>query len=95
MNCRDCESMYWKQMYLTAEKRFDKVQAKLILISIIMCVLMCICVFITALACIRTQRFIAEFEYVEETQIDIEQDSEGENLAVIGGEDVNVAWDRK
>ena len=37
-----------------------------------------------------------EYEAIEETQIEIEQDSEGENLAVIGNEsEVNVTWDRK
>ena len=92
--CKECESQYWKLLYVTSVQRFDKVQARMILIFILLSVLTAVCCFITALACIRTHRFIAEYECVEETQVEIEQDSEGENLAVIGNEsEVNV-WDK-
>lgn len=83
-SCRECESLYWKQAYFTAEQRFDKAQARFIAITITLCVIMAVCVFITALCSIRTQHFIADFEYVEETEVEIQQDSEGGNLAVIG-----------
>lgn len=83
-DCKNCESQYWKVMYIAASQRFDKVLARLIFIFILLSVIAAVCCFITALACIRTHHFIAEYECVEETQVEIEQDSEGENLAVIG-----------
>ena len=95
-NCKECESQYWKAMYIAASQRFDKVLARLIVVFILLSVIAAVCCFITALACIRTHRFIAEYECVEETQIEIEQDSEGENFALVSnGSEVDVEWDRR
>ena len=95
-NCKECESQYWKAMYIAASQRFDKVLARLIIVFILLSVIAAVCCFITALACIRTHRFVAEYECVEETQIEIEQDSEGENFALVSnGSEVDVEWDRR
>lgn len=95
-NCKECESQYWKAMYIAASQRFDKVLARLIVVFILLSVIAAVCCFITALACIRTHRFVAEYECVEETQIEIEQDSEGENFALVSnGSEVDVEWDRR
>lgn len=95
-NCKECESQYWKAMYIAASQRFDKVLARLIVVFILLSVIAAVCCFITALACIRTHRFIAEYECVEETQIEIEQDSEGENFALVSnGSEVDVEWDKR
>lgn len=92
-DCKECENQYWKLMYIVSVKRFDKVLARMIFIFILFSVITAVCCFITALACIRTHHFIAEYECVEETQVEIEQDSEGVNTAIIGdGSEVNV-WD--
>lgn len=93
--CKECENQYWKLMYIASTQRFDKAMAKMIFISIVLSVIAAVCCFITALVCIRTHRFIAEYECVEETEIEIQQDSEGVNTAIIGDEsEVNV-WGRK
>lgn len=95
-NCKECESQYWKAMYIAASQRFDKVLARLIVVFILLSVIAAVCCFITALACIRTHRFIAEYECVEETEIEIQQDSEGENFALVSnGSEVDVEWDRR
>lgn len=95
-NCKECESQYWKVMYIAASQRFDKVLARLIVVFILLSVIAAVCCFITALACIRTHRFIAEYECVEETGIEIQQDSEGENFALVSnGSEVDVEWDRR
>lgn len=95
-NCKECESQYWKAMYIAASQRFDKVLARLIVVFILLSVIAAVCCFITALACIRTHRFIAEYECVEETGIEIQQDSEGENFALVSnGSEVDVEWDRR
>lgn len=92
-DCKNCESQYWKVMYIAASQRFDKVLSRMILIFILMSVITAICCFIAALACVRTHQFIAEYEAIEETEIEIEQDSEGVNTAIIGdGSEVNI-WD--
>ena len=83
-------------MYIAASQRFDKVLARLIVVFILLSVIAAGCCFITALACIRTHRFIAEYECVEETEIEIQQDSEGENFALVSnGSEVDVEWDRR
>lgn len=95
-NCKECESQYWKAMYIAASQRFDKVLARLIVVFILLSVIAAVCCFITALACIRTHRFIAEYECVEETEIEIQQDSEGENFALVSnGSEVDVEWDKR
>ena len=79
-----CDSCYneWKSRYIIAERRFDKAIAIAIAVTIISATMGLVAVILSALCVIRTQNFINQFEYVEETVIS--QDGEGENIAVIG-----------
>jgi hypothetical protein len=79
-----CDSCYneWKARYIIAERRFDKAIATAIAVTIISATMGLVAVILSALCVIRTQNFINQFEYVEETVIS--QDGEGENIAVIG-----------
>lgn len=79
-----------------AQQRFDKVLVRLTVGFVLAFAVMMLCVFITTLMVIKTQKFISEFEYVEETEIAVEQNSKGENFALITNEsEVNVQWDKK
>lgn len=90
MDCKECENQYWKQMYITAAQRFDTVLAKITALFVAVVIIMMICVFATILICIRTHNFIENFEYVEETEVEITQD-DGINAAVVGSEnEVNI-----
>lgn len=84
INCKECENKYWKQMYTTAVKRFDDITMKLTIAVIIAFTISVACLIITVCALIRTQNFVSRFEYVEETSVEIEQDSGGANTAIIG-----------
>lgn len=84
INCKECENKYWKQMYITAVKRFDDVIMKLTIAVIIAFTISVACLITTICALIRTQNFVSRFEYVEETSVEIEQDSGGANTAIIG-----------
>lgn len=84
INCKECENKYWKQMYTTAVKRFDDVIMKLTIAVIIAFTISVACLITTICALIRTQNFVSRFEYVEETSVEIEQDSGGTNTAIIG-----------
>lgn len=79
--CDSCNNE-WKQRYIIAERRFDKAIAIAIAVTIISATMGLVAVILTALCVIRTQNFINQFEYVEETVIS--QDGEGKNIAVIG-----------
>lgn len=82
-DCKTCENQKWKGHYLTAQKRFDKVLVRLTIGFVIMFTVIILCLFVTACMVIRTQRFINQFEYVEETKISIEQDCNGKNTVVL------------
>ena len=82
-DCKECENQKWKEHYLTAQKRFDKVLVGLTIGFVIMFTVMILCLFVTACMVIRTQKFINEFEYVEETEIQIEQDCNGHNVVML------------
>ena len=80
-------------MYITAAQRFDKVQTRITIAFVVMTVITALCVIIAAMTCIRTQEFINQFECVEEAEIEIVQDSNGVNTAVIGEKsEVNVTY---
>lgn len=90
-DCKACENQKWKEHYLLAQQRFDKVLVGLTIGFVIMFTVMILCVFVTACMVIRTQRFIDEFEYVEETEISIEQDCNGKNTVVLpNGDEVKT-----
>lgn len=84
MDCKSCGSYKWKEMYIESQQRFDKVVVKLTIGTIIAFTIMIMCLLATICVLIRTQNFINSFEYVEETEVEISQDSDGFNTAVIG-----------
>ena len=88
-DCTKCSNI-WKERYYTAEKNYITTVNKLIFISLFSAIIAFICVILTVFFGIKTQNFISQFEYVEETEIEIKQD-EGNNAAVIGnGSEVNI-----
>lgn len=90
-DCKTCENQKWKEHYLLAQQRFDKVLVGLTIGFVIMFTVMILCLFVTACMVIRTQRFIDGFEYVEETEIQIEQDCNGHNTVVLpNGDEVKT-----
>lgn len=90
-DCKACENKKWKDNYILAQQRFDKYMTKVTIGLVIAFTVLVICLLITACLLIKTQRFINEFEYVEETEVEISQDSDGMNTAVVGyGNEVGV-----
>lgn len=83
-NCNRCNSE-WQERYIIAAERFDKALNKAIIVSLISAIIALICIIITIFYGIRIQNFISTFEYVEETEVEIEQ-NEGINTAVVGDE---------
>jgi uncharacterized protein YoxC len=73
-----------------AVKRFDSNIQKALVITMVSVIIMLICIIITAATVMHVVKFINNFEYVEETTYSIEQDSEGINTALIGGESNEV-----
>lgn len=90
-DCKICENKNWKQMYMTAQQRFDYTTTKLTIGFVILLIITFICLITTTFLVIKTQRFIDSFEYVEETEWSIEQDCRGKNTVVLSdGSEVNV-----
>jgi hypothetical protein len=83
MDCRQCEDRNWRNHYIVAQERFDKVVARLTIGTIIAFTIAVLCLFATIITIWRVQKFINEFEYVEETEIQIEQDCRGENTVIL------------
>lgn len=81
-DCKDCNN--WKNQYITAQQRFDKVVARLAIGTIVAVVIMLCCLIATICVIVRFEKFISNFEYVEETEVEITQDDEGVNTAIIG-----------
>lgn len=95
-DCKNCNTNHWKNQYLMAQERFDRVLIRLTVGTIIAFTISVLCLFATIYTILKVQAFIENFEYVEETQVEIEQDSEGENFALITNEsEVDVQWDKK
>ncbi len=85
--CAEC-SKEWQQRYVMAAKRFDKALNKAMVITIIAVCMAVVCFTLLILCLVKTQRFIDQFEYVEE--VNVKQDESGTNIAVIGnGNEVN------
>ena len=83
MDCRQCEDRNWRNHYIVAQERFDKVVARLTIGTIIAFTITVLCLLATIITIWRVQKFIDEFEYVEETEISIEQDCRGQNTVVL------------
>lgn len=84
MDCKSCENRKWKELYFTAQERFDKIIMELAVGFIIVFVIMLGCLIATICMGYKTQKFIDGFEYVEETEIQIEQDCRGKNTVILG-----------
>ena len=82
-DCKVCENQKWKDHYMMAQQRFDKVLIKLTIAFVLIFTVMVICIFVLVCTVIRTQKFIDGFEYVEETEIQIEQDCSGQNVVML------------
>ncbi|MCR5601336.1 MAG: hypothetical protein K6G33_11435 [Ruminococcus sp.] len=78
--CLNCKE--WHTIYLLAKAEFDRKLGYAIAVMIVCIVLAFIALIITALCVAKTQKFINQFEYVEETVVS--QDGNGTNVAVIG-----------
>ena len=93
--CQKCAKENYKQLYIKSKQTFEKqililTTALYILIGIVV-----FCLLLTIITEIKVVNFINGFEYVEETEYKISQDSSGTNVAVIGEEnEVNYGADR-
>ena len=91
--CYNCHiEAEWQKHYLLAVQRFDKSLNKALAATMIAVIVSLVCIIITAFLGLYVIKFINSFEYVEETTYTIEQDDEGINAAIIGGEsnEVNI-----
>ena len=96
--CKSCAiEAEWRERYLIAEKRFDKTMRRAELITLLAVAVALISFIITVFFGMKVMTFINDFEYVEETTYTIEQNDQGFNTAIVGGEsnEVNVTWDRR
>jgi ribosomal protein S8 len=82
-DCKNCENINWKNHYLMAQERFDKVLTKLTIGTVVAFTIAIICLISTICVILKFERFIDEFEYVEETEIQIEQDWRGDNRVIL------------
>ena len=90
LDCKNCTNLEWKNHYMMAQERFDKQVARLSVITIFSFVVVVLCLIATIAVVVKFQAFISNFEYVEETMVEIEQE-DGLNTAVIGeGNEVSV-----
>lgn len=85
-DCKNCSNKDWKNHYMMAQERFDKHIAKLVIVSTVSFVIAVMCLIATIIVICKFQIFISQFEYVEETTYTIEQDDDGINTAIIGGD---------
>lgn len=82
--CTDClRDREWKERYQLSCERFDKSLNLAMTITIISLFVTLFCIILTAFCLAATIRFINGFEYVEETETVIEQDGNGQNIAVL------------
>lgn len=87
--CLNCKE--WHTIYLLAKAEFDRKLGYAIAVMIVCIVLAFIALIITALCVAKTQKFINQFQYVEETEYQIQQ-GDGINTAIIDseGSEVNI-----
>ena len=89
--CYNCRiEAEWQKHYILAVQRFDKSLNKALAATVIAVIVALVCIIITAFMAVKIINFINDFEYVEETTYSIEQDDNGINTAVIGGESNEV-----
>lgn len=85
MDCKEC-NREWQERYNMAVRRFDKALSTAMIVTIVSLCIALFCVIISAVCLARTLSFIEEFEYIEETETVIEQDGDGQNIAVVLGD---------
>lgn len=85
MDCKEC-NREWQERYTIAVRRFDKALNIAMTVTIISILIAFICVIISAVCLSQTLHFIEEFEYIEEYETVIEQDGDGQNFAVVIGD---------
>jgi hypothetical protein len=73
--------MEWQERYNLACQRFDRQIAICTTVTIIAAIIAMFCIIIAACCVFATHRFIAQFEYVEETIVS--QDGDGQNVAIV------------
>lgn len=83
MNSCDKCSEEWRARYNLAVQRFDRRINICMAVTVIAICSAIISITITAFCVIKTLEFINGFEYVEETEYSIEQDGDGQNIAVL------------
>lgn len=88
-DCKDCTNIQWKNHYLMAQQRFDKVMSRMVMGSIVAFTVVVLCLVATICVILKFEKFISEFEYVEETIYEVDQD-DGINTAILGSNDVEV-----
>lgn len=94
-DCKNCSNKDWKNHYMMAQKRFDKQIAKLVIVSTVSFAIAVMCLIVTIIVICKFQMFISEFEYVEETEVEISQDLCGENTAIIGDGNEVISYGAK
>jgi hypothetical protein len=89
-DCKTCENKKWKDNYVLAQQRFDKYMTKAAIGLVIAFTIAIICLLVTTCLLLKTLKFINEFEYVEETCYQIEQDCHGENTVILNEKEVET-----
>ena len=93
--CQKCAKENYKQLYIESKKNFEKQTTILTVALYILIGIVIFCLMLTIITEIKVVNFINGFEYVEETEYEISQDSSGTNFAVIGERnEVNYGADR-
>ena len=80
--CNVCQQE-WRERYNLSVQRFDRQINRCMAITVVAVIISMFCIIITALCVANTIQFINGFEYVEEEQTLIEQDGNGQNIAVL------------
>lgn len=82
--CQKCIKENYKQLYIESKQTFEKQVFTLTTALYILIGIVVFCLILTIITEIKVVNFINGFEYVEETEYEISQDSNGTNVAVIG-----------
>jgi hypothetical protein len=82
--CQKCAKENYKQLYTESKQTFEKQIFTLTTALYILIGIVAFCLVLTIITEIKVVNFINGFEYVEETEYEISQDSSGTNVAVIG-----------
>lgn len=84
-HCQVC-SKEWQERYNLAVQRFDRQIAIATTVTVVSVIITMFCIIIAAVCVAATINFISGFEYVEETETVVQQDGDGQNIAVLVGQ---------